>query len=561
MTRLTFGEGAGWYERRLPTCAVPLVVFELRAIERALPAMVALRLETGSLAIAPLIDAPRSALVERLADAIFAQHREPEARAVALRAYAQGTLMVSGRSIREIGPYDPRDIAQLREAIDLADCMIVPTHAAAVTIETLAATRAAEVAVLAPPERVDRASANPLASVVIWDRTGSAAVRAWFAFALRGCAAEVIVAGPGEEAKLVSARVVVITDVSTPLEAWRLSTCGAALVVDRLSGAHEWLSGTIGFDRADTADIARAVRAAWGAAAPAAVAPAEPAIPPAQPRHHSAPTAIVVRTRDRPALLERSLASLAAQTYDALRTIVINDGGASVADLVARFPRTTLIERSQSDYRTAANEAFATTTDATYVGLLDDDDAIAPTHVGALVDALERSGSDLAVCGAVHVFVPAPDDLRITAYAIYAPAAFERSALLIGNLIPGALRVLVRRTAMAAVDGFNTDLAVAADYELWLRLSRASDIVRVAGVNAAYTVFANRANRSLAPGSAQRDALRTIYALHQVGGRAKLVAARATMLRVIEQAGGYPLDAPTRLLPTPLSLREKSFQG
>ena len=282
---------------------------------------------------------------------------------------------------------------------------------------------------------------------------------------------------------------------------------------------------------------------------------------PAQPRHHSAPTAIVVRTRDRPALLERSLASLAAQTYDALRTIVINDGGASVADLVARFPRTTLIERSQSDYRTAANEAFATTTDATYVGLLDDDDAIAPTHVGALVDALERSGSDLAVCGAVHVFVPAPDDLRITAYAIYAPAAFERSALLIGNLIPGALRVLVRRTAMAAVDGFNTDLAVAADYELWLRLSRASDIVRVAGVNAAYTVFANRANRSLAPGSAQRDALRTIYALHQVGGRAKLVAARATMLAVIERAGGYPLDAPTRLLPTPLSLREKSFQG
>lgn len=561
MTRLAFGEGASWYERRIPDCAAPLVVFELRAIERALPAMVALRLQTGSLAIAPLIEAPRSALVERLADAIFAQHREPEARAVALRAYAQGTLIVSGRSIREIGPYDPRDLAQLREAIDLADRMIVSTHAAAVSIEALAATHAAEVVVLEPPQREYLAPTNGVASVVIWDRTGSAAIRGWFAFALRGCAAEVIVAGPGEEAKLVSARVVVLTDVATPLEAWRVSTCGAALVVDRLCGAHEWLAGTIGFDRADSADIARAVRAAWAAAPPVARGPIPSALTPAQPRELSAPTAIVVRTRDRPALLERSLASLAAQTYGALRTIVINDGGASVADLVAQFPRTSLIERSQSDFRTAANEAVAATTEATYVGLLDDDDAIAPTHVWALVDALERSGSDLAVCGAVHVFVPAPDDLRITAYAIFAAPAFERSALLIGNLIPGALRVLVRRAAMAAVEGFNPDLSVAADYELWLRLSRASDVVRVAGVNAAYTVFANRANRSLAPGVAQRDALRTIYALHPVNGRARLIAARATMLAAVERAGGYPLVAPTRLLHTPLSLREKSFQG
>ena len=563
MTRLHFGERAAWYERRLPANERPLVVFELGTIDRALPAMIRLRLELGSLAIAPLIDPPRSALVERLAQQIFAQHRDREARATALHAYAQGTLVVSGRPVREIGPYDPLDLAQLREALVVADTVIAATWTSGRTIETIANVRAARLDVLEPPAGGDPIATHADArTVVIWDRTGHSGVRAWFAFALRNCAADVVVAGPGDEAQLTSARVVVLTDAATPLEAWRLAGCGAALVVDRLSGAHEWLAGAIVFDRADVVDIARAVRTAFGAPAPRArpIVPAE--ISPATPRRTSqACAAIVIRTKDRPALLERSLASLARQTHQATHAIVINDGGASVAGLVAGFTRVGLIERASSNYRTAANEAFAATNDAVYVGLLDDDDAIAPTHVADLVDALERSGRDLAVCGAVHVFVPSPEDLHVTGFAAYAAPAIERSALLVGNLVPGALRLMMRRAALAGIGWFNTDLAVAADFELWLRLTRSSDAVRVQGTNAAYTIFSNRANRSLAPGNAQRDALRLIYALHPVDGRQALIAARANLISAIERYGGYPVVPPARAIEPPVPLREKSFQG
>ena len=555
MIRTTFGERAAWYEARLPQIAGPLVIFELHAIERALPAMIAARMLAGRLTIAPLIDAPRAALVERLADAIFAQHRETEARAAALLAYAQGSLVVSARPICEIGPYDPRDLAQLREAMLLADCLIAPSRTAAGFIEGLANARAAKIALLSPPSR----PALPQASgdaIVIWDRSGLSALRAWFTFGLRAFTGRVIVAGPGEEARLAEACVVVLTESSTPLEAWRIAACGAPLVVDRTSGAHEWLAGVLTFDRADIQTLARAVRTARGTRAPRsrgpiAEAPAAVAVRPAAAE--AADAALIVRTRDRPRLLERALASVEAQTHARTRAIVINDGGASVAALVARYPRATLIERTQSAYRTAANEGLAAT-DAAFVGVLDDDDALAPRHVESLVDALVRSGADLAICGAALTYVEAPEDLRVSGYTIVDAPPLERSALLVGNVVPGAARVLVRAEVLHRFGGFNTDVPVAADYELWLRLTAAGDAVRVRGIEVAYTIFNNRSNRSLAPGIRQHEALRTIYALHPTGGRQHLEGARNALLGAVERHGGYPIVAATRSLIAPVPL-------
>jgi len=558
--RATFGERAAWYEARLPQFADPLVIFELHAIERALPAMIAARMRAGRLTIAPLIDAPRAALVERLGAAILAQHRETEARAGALFAYAQGSLVVSGRPVRLIGPYDPSDVAQLREATLLADCLIAPSRTHALAIQSLANARPANLALLSRPLQ----AALPLAagaSIIIWDRSGLSALRAWFTFALRNCAACVFVAGPGEEARLVDARVVVLTESSTPLEAWRIAACGAALVVDRTSGAHEWLAGAQTFDRADVRTIARAVGRALGTRAPRphgtiGLAPTTVAARPSAAE--MADAALIVRTKDRPRLLERALESVEAQTHARTRAIVINDGGESVAALVARYPRATLIERTKSDYRTAANEALASTA-AAFVGVLDDDDALAPRHIESLVDALVRSGADLAVCGAALTYVKSPENLQVTGYTIVDAPPLERSALLVGNTVPGATRVLVRAEVLRRLGGFNTDLLVAADCELWLRLTAASDAVRISGIEVAYTVFNDRANRSLSPGTRQYEALRTIYALHPTCDRPALETARKALLGAVERYGGYPMVPATRQCVPPLPLIEATL--
>src|SRR5207244_1054544 len=54
-------------------------------------------------------------------------------------------------------------------------------------------------------------------------------------------------------------------------------------------------------------------------------------------RAQSANASVVIRTKNRPALLAEALESVAAQTARPHDVVVINDGGAAVDSLVARF--------------------------------------------------------------------------------------------------------------------------------------------------------------------------------------------------------------------------------
>src|SRR5439155_3505889 len=58
-----------------------------------------------------------------------------------------------------------------------------------------------------------------------------------------------------------------------------------------------------------------------------------------------APVAVVVRTRNRPALLGEALESLSAQTSRPKSVVVVNDGGGPVDAVVARFSSDYAIER------------------------------------------------------------------------------------------------------------------------------------------------------------------------------------------------------------------------
>ena len=549
---LSFEERATHYASVVRAIDPSPVVFDINEMERVLPALIDVRMRTGRLAIAPFVEPPRSALVEAIGDSLVASYPKADERMLALGALSNGSLVLRGTPIGQVVAHDPRAVAEFAQAMTLADVLVAPSRAAAVSFETMTGVHAIATTLLEPPPLLassDRPQQSTRGTIVIWECSGRALLRDWFLFALRTCAMPVVVAGPGEESVLASARVVVITEATSPLEAWRLAWCGAALVVDRASGAHEWLSGVVTFDRADVRAIGCAVRAALGSAPPTR---RPRALPEHSPMHARAPqtarVALIVRTKNRPTLLARTLQSIEAQTYPHTTAIVVNDGGESVATLVARFPRARLIERAQSEYRSAANVGLRAASDATFVAKVDDDDALAPTHVSALVDALERSGADLAVGGAINVFVRAPDDPQITGYAVVGIVPLERSAMLVRNDILGALRVLVRRTALDSVGGFNADLPVAADFEMWLRLSAASNFVRVSAANAAYTIFADGSSRSQIDDDSQVQALRTIYALHPLGARPRVLDARAAFLAGLERTRKIAVAPPLRSL-------------
>ena len=46
---------------------------------------------------------------------------------------------------------------------------------------------------------------------------------------------------------------------------------------------------------------------------------------------------VVVRTKERPVLLREALASIAAQTYSPIEAVIVNDGGADVAEIIDDF--------------------------------------------------------------------------------------------------------------------------------------------------------------------------------------------------------------------------------
>jgi glycosyltransferase involved in cell wall biosynthesis len=112
---------------------------------------------------------------------------------------------------------------------------------------------------------------------------------------------------------------------------------------------------------------------------------------------------VVVPTHDRPDTLREALASIAAQTYDDLEAIVVNDAGADVRAVVDTFPFARLVEHEQNRGLAGARNTGIRAARGTYVAYLDDDDIFLPEHLGTLVSVLESTGAAVAYGDAVMV--------------------------------------------------------------------------------------------------------------------------------------------------------------
>ena len=112
----------------------------------------------------------------------------------------------------------------------------------------------------------------------------------------------------------------------------------------------------------------------------------------------------IVRIGSRPAMtLARALASLAAQTYQAISVILVQfcpiDGLDAVVDCYrARFRGIRHIVVANNGNRSTCWWAGLNAVTADFFGMLDDDDTLYPNHVASLMDHLERNPG----CGFVY---------------------------------------------------------------------------------------------------------------------------------------------------------------
>lgn len=173
-------------------------------------------------------------------------------------------------------------------------------------------------------------------------------------------------------------------------------------------------------------------------------------------------------------LLGEALTSLQAQTLEDWECVVVDDGAPDdVAGAVAPFladPRITFLETGNGGVSSARNRAIAQTS-APLVTLLDGDDMLRPQYLEKMTAALEADErARLVTCNA----------------RVFGAVAQERRCFLgkqgTGDGVRGSLSDILdrsfsvyigstfRRADFDAIDGFDTTMTHAEDFDLWVRL-------------------------------------------------------------------------------------------
>nr|WP_254208653.1 glycosyltransferase [Burkholderia multivorans] len=199
---------------------------------------------------------------------------------------------------------------------------------------------------------------------------------------------------------------------------------------------------------------------------------------------------IVMRTKDRPVLLARAIASVLSQEHQDWHLYIVNDGGDKkcVDDLVEMHAtafngRVTVTHHDYSHGMEAASNAGVAKSTGDFLAIHDDDDAWHPYFlrdtVGYLTDP-KNAHYAAVISHCVIVYEKIDDDGEGTqelerVRGHLSPAYVDYASMLDGNLFP-PISLLIRRCVADRIGGFNANLPVLGDWDYNLRILREGDI-------------------------------------------------------------------------------------
>lgn len=178
---------------------------------------------------------------------------------------------------------------------------------------------------------------------------------------------------------------------------------------------------------------------------------------------------VIIPTRDRWPLLRRALGAALSQEDVELEVLVIDDASSDgTPERVAALKdaRIRLIRHETNRGVAAARNAGIAAARGEWVAFLDDDDLWAPRRLAEHIACAEAAGADWVWGGVVCL------DKRLGVVDVVNPPAPEVLGDMIHeyNAVGSPSAVMVRRETLERVGGFDEQLAVAADWDLWLRL-------------------------------------------------------------------------------------------
>ena len=526
-----------------------------------------------------LIDDQRINFGYKQGEAILAQLADPAVRRLAAGQLADGSLALNGGRVDALWGLDSGYELVWIEFLWLCDAMLVRSFAEYARIEDVFA-RCPIRRTLRPVERVLAAANVPVVERVRPDRPG---VVLWapdrpaleFALHLHGLAdfegdVTCVSAGgahpsrttatfldacaPGVAAALCRASAIVCLDPSDPSAAVAFARGGHPVIAPFSSGAHEFASAVVTWDALDAHVLPAAVATAMNR--PVRVC-ADVSPPPRAPQGATRPpfvsanelplVSIVTPTYNRRDDLRRMLACLAAQTYPNIESLVVNDGGAPVDDIVAEFPFARVIDQPANAGALMAVEVGRRHIRGEYVGLLPDDDWLYPDHVERLMDAIFRTGALVAHGAGLLRYVERAESGESLTKGFNATTFCQSmigSDALVSATI-GGHQMIVHRSVYDTVGGYRLDSEIS-DNEMHIRIAARYFYAFVDHVTAEF--------RDHTAGAGRRcdfpAALRHIYTeVHPAKGRPYLDRMRAaTIANVERRQPGKPPFPPSLLV-------------
>ena len=208
---------------------------------------------------------------------------------------------------------------------------------------------------------------------------------------------------------------------------------------------------------------------------------------------------IIVRTKDRPALLKAALNSIINQTYDNIEVVIVNDGGCSIDDTIytlSKQLKIIYVDHQVNKGRSLAANTGLSNSNGKMISFLDDDDLFLPDHIATLVNALKSDNS----IGLVYSDCRKEDYnqkqieipfITIRRDNIFHGKNYDRLLLYRENYIP-LITALFRKEILHKSGPFDEEMNVYEDWDLWIRMSMHTEFKRIEKITCKYRIFGKR---------------------------------------------------------------------
>ncbi len=188
---------------------------------------------------------------------------------------------------------------------------------------------------------------------------------------------------------------------------------------------------------------------------------------------------VVIPTYNRRELLKETIQSVLDQSYTPIEIIVIDDGSTdgtteALADL-ASAGRIRYLRQENRGLGNSRNCGLGMAR-GEFVSFLDDDDLITPTKVAWQVAFLLQH-PDVAVIGGSHAVLGAESEAEHGPDGPPEHWTFERVVTRNPFISPGV--ALMRTEAVRSVGGFDEQLWATDDWDVWLRITKFSRVMRL----------------------------------------------------------------------------------